>query len=133
MKTWTRAIIASLLLLPAAIGCGGSKTPPTIKGKVTCKGTPLAGQSLVLFSETGPGEVFAQRFVIQEDGSFSGQVTAPGEYKVAIEEALAVQEGNRQPDKNQPTVPSKYRTRQDSGLVWKIEPGENERNFDLTN
>ena len=68
-------------------GCGG-KGPPRVHGKVTWHRTPLAGQTLVLFSEGGAGEL-----------AFAGTVTTPGTYKVAIEESLAVQEKGRAADK----------------------------------
>jgi hypothetical protein len=132
MKTRALPVVGLSLLVLTLVGCSGSKGPAHIEGKVTCKGTPLPGQTLVLFSEGGAGEFSAYRFVLQPDGSFSGTVPSPGQYQVAIEEAMAVQEGTRQPDRSQPTVPRKYRSRQESGLTWTIEAGDNKREFDLT-
>jgi hypothetical protein len=97
---------------------------------VTFHGQPVVGQTLALFSEGSAGEFFSQKIPLRADGSFSGEVPAPGTYKVAIEEALAIQEG-RKAATDRPTIPQKYRKAATSGLVWTIEGSENYREFEL--
>jgi hypothetical protein len=118
------------LLLLFALGCGQGHGRPHIQGKVTYKNTPLAGQTLALFSAGGAKEFFSQKFPLQADGAFSGTVAAPGEYKVAIEPSLASQEGAKTAGK-QLDIPPKYRDPNSSGLTWTIKEGENPRDFDL--
>jgi hypothetical protein len=132
MKTFTfrRAAGAFLVLLVLGVGCA-SKGRPRIHGKVTLNGQPLADRMLTLFGGEGV-DVFSQSVPILTDGSFSGEVPAPGTYKVVIQESLAAQEGNKPSTPDSAPVPPKYRDPATSDLTWTIEPGNNHRDFNLT-
>jgi hypothetical protein len=121
------AVLGLGLILLTLAGCS-EKPRPRIQGKVTYKGTPLAGRSLALHAE---GDSAVQKFPIQADGGFSGLVTAPGTYRVAIEEPLTTSEGGQPADGKRVKLPSKYAEPQTSGLEWTIEPGDNPRDFAL--
>jgi hypothetical protein len=63
MRTVRLAALAALLL-GVAVGCGGSQTPASIRGKVTYKGTPLPGGTLMFFTDNGQYST-----TVQTDGS----------------------------------------------------------------
>jgi hypothetical protein len=128
-RTLHTTVLVGLLGLLLIAGCSQPEARPRVHGKATFQGEPLAGQSLVLYSEGGPGEFSTQTFPIQADGGFSGEVPAPGKYRVAITESLAAHEGV-QPRSKLP-LPARYRTPADSGLEWDIHAGDNPRDFDL--
>jgi hypothetical protein len=111
-------------------GCNQDVSRPRIRGTVTFEGKPVSAQTLVLYSEGAAGDFFSQRIPLLADGTFSGDVPAPGNYKVAIEESLAVQEGAK-PARNSVTVPQKYRQPGTSNLIWSIQPGDNYQAFEL--
>jgi hypothetical protein len=119
-----------LLLLVLGAGCSDSGSRPRVEGTVTFKGNPVAGQTLAFYSEGGKGEFFSHKISLLADGTFSGQVPAPGNYKVAIEESMAVQEGTK-PATGRLTIPQKYRNPATSDLVWNIQAGDNKQDFVL--
>jgi hypothetical protein len=119
-----------LLLLVLGAGCSETVSRPRVEGTVTFKGDPVAGQTLALYSEGGKGEFFSHKISLRADGTFSGEVPAPGTYKVAIEESMAVQEGAK-PAKGRPAIPQKYRNPATSDLVWNIQAGDNKQDFVL--
>jgi hypothetical protein len=59
------SLVLALLAALAAVGCGGGK--PTVRGKVTYRGTPLTMGNVTLFSADGKIVKTAQ---IQEDGTY---------------------------------------------------------------
>jgi hypothetical protein len=122
--------VVGLLALVTVTACSRDAERPRLEGKVVYKGAPAAGQTLALYSAGGKGEFFSQKIAIQADGTFSGDISVPGMYKVTIEEPLAAQEAGKK-TKGPGAVPSKYRKKETSGLNWTIEPGTNRRDFDL--
>jgi hypothetical protein len=127
---WPTAFSGVLLVLVLAAGCSETASRPRVEGTVTFKGDPVAGQTLAFYSEGGKGEFFSHKVSLKADGTFSGEVPAPGNYKVAIEEAMAVQEGAK-PAKGRPAIPLKYRSPATSDLVWNIQAGDNKQDFVL--
>jgi hypothetical protein len=118
------------LLLMLAVGCSADPARPRVQGKVSCKGQAVAGGTLGLYSEGGGGAFFSQKIALRADGTFAGDVPAPGTYKVAIEESLAAQEGAKRAGPRL-AVPAKYCDPATSGLVWALHAGSNNRDFDL--
>jgi len=86
---------------------------------------------LTLYSEGAPGQFFTQKFPLDADGRFAGEVPSPGDYKVVIEESLVVQEGRKPTGTGGPVVPRKYRTAAASDLVWAVHDGDDERQLEL--
>jgi hypothetical protein len=134
MNTFTikRALCGPLVALLLSAGCSKDVSRPRVQGTVTFQGNPVGSKTLALFSEGAPGEFFAQKIPIGPDGTFSGEVPAPGTYKVVIEESLAVQEGARRPAGDQVKVPDKYRSVATTDLTWTIEKGDNSRDLVLS-
>jgi hypothetical protein len=126
-----RAAGLVLLVLLLGVGCGPSAARPRVSGKVTFRGEPVGGQTLALFSEGGAKEFSSQKIAIDADGFFSGEVSAPGTYKVVIEESLAVQEGQKPASAVGKKVPQQLRSAATSKLEWPIQSGENYREFKL--
>jgi hypothetical protein len=124
-------VAGACALLVLLAGCSQEGSRPRVEGKVTFQGKPLGGRTLTLVSEGAPGEFFTQRIPILADGSFSGEVPAPGNYKVVIEESLAVQEGHASAGGTSKTIPPKYRAPATTDLVWTIQSGKNYQEFKL--
>lgn len=86
-KSLTLALICSAILLA---GCGGPQNPATypVTGKVTLKGKPVAGASVVFVPQnaTEPGATATS----QDDGTYSlttyvnGDGARPGSYNVRV-------------------------------------------------
>jgi hypothetical protein len=114
-----------------AAGCGKEDSRPRVQGRVTFQGEAVGGQTLTLVSEGAAGEFFTQKIPLRADGTFSGEVPVPGNYKVVIEESLTVQEGRPPAGGNRRQIPAKYRAAATSGLVWTLQKGENNREFEL--
>ena len=121
-------ILFLALLLSA---CSRPVARPRVHGTVSLGGTPVGSQTLTLFHEGSDNERYAQNIPIGPDGTFSGEVPAPGLYKVLIQPSMAAMEGNAPPDAKTIAIPAKYRDRTTSGLEWDIKPGDNERTFEL--
>jgi hypothetical protein len=126
-----RCTIPVLMLFLIAAGCGQDVSRPRVQGKVTFQGKPVGGRTLTLWSEGAAGEFFTQRLALRADGSFSGEVPVAGNYKVVIEESMAVQEGSKPVDPDRITIPEKYKTAATSDLVWHIRNGANDRDLEL--
>jgi hypothetical protein len=134
MKTFAghRTVVVLLVLLPV-VGCGKpAVSRPKDQGQVTFQGGPVGDRTLALCSQGPEGDFFAQKLLLGPDGTFSGEVPVPGDYKVVIEESLAVQEGRKEAAANRVNIPEKYRSASTTDLVWSIVPGPNTRNIELT-
>jgi hypothetical protein len=122
-----RYLIAAMLVA----GCTPQASRPHIKGRVIFKGEPVGGQTLTLYSEGTAGEFFTHKIPLRADGTFSGEVSAPGNYTVVIEESLAAQEGRQAGGEKRMAIPPKYRKATTSGYVWPIHKGDNSREITL--
>jgi hypothetical protein len=132
MTTLSRGcgLFGVLLLAAVVSGCQGDGRV-RVRGKVTVQGTPAAGQTLTLHSGGGAKDFFAVRLPIKADGSFEGEVPARGDYKVLIEESMAVMEGRKPTGGPTLKIPARYRTAAGTDLVWPIHDADNFREFDL--
>jgi len=126
---WVAGVALVVVLLAA--GCGPDGARPHVRGQVSFQGKPVGGRTLTLVSEGAPGEFFAQKIPLRADGTFEGEVPSPGNYKVVIEEALAVQEGRKTAKGNRIDIPAKYRAAATSDQVWPIQKGDNYREIEL--
>jgi hypothetical protein len=124
-----RVAAGLLVLLLLTAGCGGGGARPRVRGKVIYHGNAVGGQTLALFSEGWPKEGSSQKIPINPDGTFSGEVSQPGTYKVVIEPSLAAQEGGAKA--SGPAIPAKYRFPATSTLDWVVTEGTNDRELDL--
>jgi hypothetical protein len=124
---------AMLVLLLICAGCGPKAGDrPRVEGQVTFQGQPVGNRTLALCSRGRDGDFFAQKLHLRSDGSFSGEVPTPGDYKVVIEESLAAQEGKQEIDPNRAKIPAKYESRETTDLVWTIREGPNSKTIELT-
>lgn len=124
-----RPLLVLLVVSAAVGGCHSPPARPRVVGRVLVQGEPAASATLALHSDD-PEAFFTQRIQLMPDGTFDGVVPAPGTFKVAVEEPLAVQE-SRAKDARPSRIPTKYRTRETTDLVWPVGPGDNRREFDL--
>jgi hypothetical protein len=118
-------------------GCGESYDS-SIEGTVTLNGQVVPA-GLVAFHPVSPGP--AAYAVIEQDGSYAvrtgREASLPsGEYQVSVVAnepptiERSAQGGPPPPGKD--ITPAWYRSKETSGLLFKIEPGSNEINLELT-
>jgi hypothetical protein len=138
MTIGRNAACAAIVCLSATIsGCGGAYDAAasgivTLDGQVVPRGT-------VSFNPVSGGP--AAYAVIGEDGSYTVQTgrefgLPPGEYRVTVianEAAAAAQSASGGPPPGGKAItPEWYRSAETSGLQFKVEPGDNELNLELT-
>src|SRR5689334_10888810 len=79
-----RILLVSIMVLSLA-GCGSKGGKGVLSGKVTYKGQPVNGASLVLLPASGQG---AESIIpVSQEGTFSTTGVQPGEYKVIVQPA----------------------------------------------
>jgi hypothetical protein len=122
-RSLLRAVGLAILLLIAAVGCPSSGDPLTpVKGKVTYKGAPVQGGTVVFIPDTARGTHGPMAMAdIQPDGTFSLKTNetlgaVPGWHKVTI---AWMRPGALGQDA-QSMVPRKYRDPQSSGLAREV-------------
>ncbi|MBI1313436.1 hypothetical protein GC176_19270 [bacterium] len=140
-------LIAFLAVLP---GCGGSSLPPgatgTVRGKVTYNGEPVPEGCAVVFMR-------------DDDGLMGiGAVGANGEYLLRMRDGLKIvvgvyrvcvtppnpaanldqdeimklgQEGKLPDPATVKEVPTKYRSPEESNLIYDVQPGSNTFDIDM--
>jgi hypothetical protein len=125
------------VLVVSATGCGGSYDA-TIAGRVTLDGQAV-NRGTVAFHPTGGGPAAYAR--VSDDGSYyvrTGREEGlpSGEYVATIVANEPPAEAHTKlggpPPPGKPITPAWYRTIKTSGLEFKIEPGDNQCNLDLT-
>lgn len=123
---------AGCLILPLfGAGCGPDNPRPKVEGTVTYQGKAVGSQTLTLHMKADKQEdSYFHRVPIQPDGSFKGDAPAPGAYHVVIELPISALEGKAPTDMVQ--IPQKYRAVSTTTLTWTIGPGENKKEFALT-
>jgi hypothetical protein len=128
---FTRAVAALALVVLLAAGCSQTAARPRLEGTLTIKGKPAGDLTVVLYSEGKRAETFSKNFPVTPEGTFSGDISAPGTYKVVIMPSLATMEGRAPTGAGAPVIPAKYRDKATTDLTWTIEPGDNHKDIDL--
>jgi hypothetical protein len=153
----TVALLGVPLALLLLAGCGGgSGKGSTVSGKVTYKGQPVTGGTILLHPSDGsPGDITV---TIKPDGTFASSDISPGPKQISIE----TESVKSAPTGNKPTlppgvkpppgleqqkgpdagdtanlpkyvqIPRKYADPKTSGLTWDIGKGKNDKPFELT-
>jgi hypothetical protein len=129
----SRLLAGLLVILPAVVGCGGSKfVSHEVKGRVTFEGAPVT-EGQVTFEDPTTG--FANSAGLDAMGAYTVAL-ADGNYQVSIQPPTIQIGGgpDTPPDegyKDVDNIPEKYRRADTSGLTAQIAPGQLEHNFDL--
>ena len=121
--------MAPALVLALAAGCGGEEARPKVKGTLTYNGQRLADKTLILTLEGSEG--VSHSFQVGPDGTFDGEVSKPGTYKVSVAESMAVIEGFEKPRKDGPKIAAKYKSAGTSDARVTIDRGVNEKAIEL--
>ena len=138
-----------VMLAAFAAGCGGSQEvvgpTGTLKGKLTLAGKPVSVKVTLVCQHTQSGRLFIA--TTNESGEYT--VTEPtskmptGRYEVTVQgqvfekdptEGLEPVQDGKKEAAAAPAVlkfPDKYRNAHESGLGFELEPGANERTFDM--
>jgi hypothetical protein len=131
---------ALLLVAASLIVAGGcQQRPTTVSGTVT-----LDGRSLNVASDTRGTVVFqpdgglgtVATGLIDTTGHFelatgSSKEIAPGDYYVTVSVAKLLPKSDQGEQGSQLVTPAKYSSARESGLVAKVQPGENHLKFEL--
>jgi hypothetical protein len=130
------AALAGVVACVLITGCGGTYNA-SAEGMVTLDGNPVP-RGTVTFYPSAPGPSAYAR--IEEDGSYfvrTGREEGlpAGDYEVTVianelPSVMQTAQGGP-PPAGKPITPLWYRTKQTSGLKFKIEPGSNAINLDL--
>ena len=127
--------LTALSALLCLAGCGGSATP-SLKGKVTFDGVPIASGNIVFLPEQSEGRKAAAAI---EDGNYvvpAEEGLLPGKYRVEV--SWHKPTGRKIPsadpgimmDETKEAIPPKYNS--DSTLTAELAPGEASKDFALT-
>ena len=116
-----------LVLLLLVAGCS-SDARPTVKGSVTYQGAPVGNCMLTLRYQGEGADFFDHNINVKPDGTFAADAPMPANYTVIVKDPMAVLERG---EKSQLTIPHKYRALATTDLTWKIERGQNHRDFEL--
>jgi len=147
-----RILLVAIAVLSLA-GCGSKGGKGALSGKVTYKGQPVNGASLVLLPASGQGSEAI--IPVRQDGTFSTTGIPPGEYKVIVKPAesssqlpSAAELKNMPADKKakaeenlkrmqegqaKPTIPfpDKYKSHISTDLKLTVGKGEQTENLEL--
>ncbi|GIW82424.1 MAG: hypothetical protein KatS3mg105_4231 [Gemmatales bacterium] len=119
----------TLLIFVALIaGCGGGRA--VVSGNVTLDGEPLVTGTVTWISTDGKTVAYGQ---IQNDGSYRAEMPA-GEYFVTVV-ATSMPEQNENPmieAVGKLLVPAKYTRKEESGLKYTVQSGNNQIDIPLT-
>jgi hypothetical protein len=141
------AVSVGLLLLA---GCGSSRPQSgVVTGKITYKGQPVNGASLMLYP-TKPGEGAGVTIPVDQEGNFRAADVPLGEYKVVVEGAreqsnippgpanMTPEEKEKRKElmekmKTKATIPfpSKYTNEKTTDLTCTVNKGEQTVNLEL--
>lgn len=127
-------IAACLFVVGSLTGCGEGRSP--VRGQVTyADGTPLSWGTVVFEGNEG-GKAVMARGDIQEDGTFTmgtekpGDGVVPGKYRVLVTTPASSEGGPPLGERDRtvrgPTVDSRYKDFNTSGLEFEVKPGPNE-------
>jgi hypothetical protein len=103
-----------LVLLAAAVGCGGGAPEATVEGRVAYQGQPIAGGALTFYPASGR-PITAP---LSQDGAYSCRLP-PGEYRVTVTVGVTLPPGWKEGDPVPPpavVVPPRYGSRLETPL-----------------
>ena len=139
MRFSTRAFFVGLLVL--IVGCGGGSTELKLApaaGVVKYKGAPVADADLVFYPEKGPAGTAKTNsqgaFQLKTNGQSGGTA---GKNRVTVTskpaDATPPSDGRAMEFANKSTLPTKYSSEKDSGLVIDLPAaGNKDLKLDLT-
>jgi hypothetical protein len=127
-------VLGATLALTAFAGCGTRK--PVVSGVVTLDGQALDNGTIQFFPVKGDGQTSGA--VLGKDGSYQMEAS-PTTMKVVISSSRVVSHRKRYenvPDSpvdeiREEVVPARYSDMNKTELTFKVEPGENKKDFDL--
>lgn len=124
------SIVACLILLSSALGCGSSDGTVPVQGRVIYREQALANGSVTFFPVTGrPVNV-----PLSAEGTYTANL-APGEYTVTVNYTEPLPPGYKEGaplPKPKITLPPEYNTRAKSKLAAQVADDHSEPiNFDL--
>lgn len=137
MKNLGRRLSVACMLLLMVAGC--QQRPTTVSGAITLDGKPLAvasdARGTVVFNPDG-GHGTVATGLLDSTGHFelatgSSNVVPPGAYYVTVSVAQLLPKSDQGEQGSQLVTPAKYASARESGLVAKVEPGENHLRFNL--
>jgi hypothetical protein len=140
MRTSPASLPITALLFAAAVGCHGASVPQaSVAGKVSFRGMPLRGGTIVFIPDASRGSSGPlARGTIQTDGSYRLQTEdessgAPaGWYRVTVMAIDGFAYAGAAAYVPRSLLPDKYRDPDLSGLVCEVKPGrDNQINFNL--
>jgi hypothetical protein len=126
------------ILLSAALfvtGCGAR--PGRLTGRVTYQGAALPSGSVLVHA--ADGNVYAA--ALAADGTFAVDGVPPGPARVTVRSHPRIPPALLGPDRNKPAgreaarfvrIPARYGQPDRSGLTWRVRPGAQTCDFDLT-
>lgn len=127
--------MAWLAALAVAVGCGGGL--PTVSGKLTLDGQPLAASdtvrvTIMFYPESGgaPAAALVDSSGRYELATGATEGIAPGRYIAVVSAVDSSPSADGTPQKRVIT-PDMYADPTRSGLVAEVKPGSNRLDFDL--
>ena len=130
-------VSAAVCLTVVLVGCSSpGPAAGEVSGKITFKGAPVTEGTVTFLNSKEGGSGEGQ---LGPDGAYSivGKLNA-GEYVVVVTPPMEMKDtdpGKSPPapvEKNVKNIPPKYRQQGATPLKFKVEPGPNTANFDLT-
>ncbi len=126
----------SISLISGLVGCGGPYDA-SVQGIVTLDGNAIPTGAISFVPSTGGPQAYAH---IEESGNYevyTGRESGlpSGEYNVTVvarKPSTTLSEGGGSPPPGEAITPRWYASTKTSGLSFKVEPGSNKINLELT-
>ena len=135
MNSRLSVVLTALAALLCFAGCGGTDAP-SLKGKVTLDGVPVASGNIVFLPEQSEGRKAAAAI---EDGNYlvpAEEGLLPGKYRVEVSwhkptgKKIPSADPGIMMDETKEAIPAKYNS--SSTLTADLAPGEASQDFALT-
>jgi hypothetical protein len=132
-----RGVVWGVAILTLLAGCRGTSKESEVSGTVTLDGKKI-GPGMIAFAPVDPNGTPATGS-LESDGSYTLKTSrekglSAGTYRVAVsirEMPQNVKRGDRPPP-GKLLIPEKYEDQATSGLEFKVEPGRNTIDIELT-
>jgi hypothetical protein len=126
--------LGAALVLTTIVGCGQEKS--VVSGVVTLDGVPLDNGTIQFFPEKGDGQTAAA--ILDQEGRYRVEAS-PTTMKVVISSSKVIGKRKKYTDvpespwieERMEVLPPRYRDRNKTELIFKVEPGENRKDFEL--